>query len=89
MYFNGRGVPQDYTGAVKWYRLAVEQGDANAQTSLGAMYVGGHGVPQDHAVAVGWYRLAADQGYAGAEKRRRTCAQQKASDTSPRSASAR
>ena len=28
MYDNGEGVPQDYAEAVKWYRLAAEQGDA-------------------------------------------------------------
>ena len=26
MYDNGEGVPQDYAEAVKWYRLAAEQG---------------------------------------------------------------
>ena len=27
-YRNGEGVPQDYKEAVKWYRLAAEQGIA-------------------------------------------------------------
>ena len=31
MYNNGDGVPQDYKEAVKWYRLAAEQGYAKAQ----------------------------------------------------------
>ncbi len=31
MYENGEGVPQDYKEAVKWYRLAAEQGQVNAQ----------------------------------------------------------
>ena len=35
MYDNGEGVPQDYAEAVKWYRLAAEQGDARAQYNLG------------------------------------------------------
>ena len=26
MYSNGEGVPQDYAEAVKWYRMAAEQG---------------------------------------------------------------
>ena len=34
MYDNGIGVPQDYKTAVKWYRLAAEQGYAYAQTNL-------------------------------------------------------
>ena len=67
MYDNGEGVPQDYAEAVKWYRLAAEQGDALAQNNLGAMYDNGEGVPQDYAEAVKWYRLAAEQGYALAQ----------------------
>ena len=62
MYANGRGVEQDDAEAVKWYRLAAEQGDADAQASLGWMYASGRGVEQDDAEAVKWYRLAAEQG---------------------------
>ena len=39
MYFNGDGVTQDYTEAVKWYTKAAEQGHAAAQTNLGLMYM--------------------------------------------------
>src|SRR5215469_9394049 len=35
MYANGKGVPQDYTEAIKWYRLAADQGYSTAQFSLG------------------------------------------------------
>jgi len=45
MYQFGRGVFQDDAEAVKWYRLAAEQGDANAQFNLGGMYEDGEGVP--------------------------------------------
>jgi TPR repeat protein len=34
MYRKGQGVPQDDKTAVKWYRLAAEQGYALAQFSL-------------------------------------------------------
>ena len=67
MYANGEGVPQDDAEAVRWYRLAAEQGNAGAQLNLGAMYSNGEGVPQDDAEAVRWYRLAAEQGNAGAQ----------------------
>jgi hypothetical protein len=67
MYDNGQGVPQDYKEAVKWYRLAADQGDAMAQFNLGLMYSGGPGVPQDYKEAAKWYRLAADQGNAIAQ----------------------
>ena len=32
MYAKGDGVPQDYAAAVKWYRMAAEQGDADARS---------------------------------------------------------
>src|SRR5258707_14697617 len=38
LYYHGRGVPQDYAEAVRWYRRAAEQGDATAQFNLGLMY---------------------------------------------------
>ncbi|WP_051141059.1 tetratricopeptide repeat protein [Azospirillum brasilense] len=64
MYERGRGVSQDDAEAVRWYRLAAEQGDATAQTNLGWMYDQGRGVPQDDAEAVRWYQRAAAQGSA-------------------------
>jgi TPR repeat protein len=49
MYDEGRGVPQDDAEAVRWYRKAAEQGDAEAQGKLGVMYANGRGVPNDDA----------------------------------------
>ena len=63
MYDNGDGVAEDDAEAVKWFRLAAEQGLANAQHNLGVMYDNGEGVPQDVAA----FRLAADQGFAEAQ----------------------
>jgi TPR repeat protein len=38
IYVDGRGgLAQDYAEAVKWYRRAAEQGNADAQTRLGVM----------------------------------------------------
>jgi TPR repeat protein len=62
VYYRGRGVPQDYNEAAKWFRRAADQRDAVAQLYLGLMHSQGLGVPQDYAEAVRWYRLAADQG---------------------------
>ena len=61
MYFNGEGVPQDFTEAEKWWLLAAEQGHAEAQADLAYMYENGLGV-QDNNEAVKWYRKAAEQG---------------------------
>ena len=63
MYANGQGVSQDFAEAVKWTRLAADQGNAWAQHNMGVIYANGWGVPEDHAEAVKWYRLAAEQGH--------------------------
>ena len=41
MYDNGEGVPQDFAGAVKWYRKAANQGHADAQYNLAMVCQGG------------------------------------------------
>jgi tetratricopeptide (TPR) repeat protein len=58
---------KDYSGAVKRYQKAADQGDALGENNLGDLYCDGNGVPQDYQVAMMWYRKAADQGYANAE----------------------
>ena len=60
-------IPEDDEEAVKWFRLAAEQGNAHAQNNLGEIYRDGTGVPQDDTEAMKWYRLAADQGLAQAQ----------------------
>ena len=67
MYAEGKGVPQDDQEAVKWFRLAAEDGNAPAQYSLGLAYEKGQGVPQDYQEAIKWYRLAATQGDSAAQ----------------------
>jgi TPR repeat protein len=61
MYNRGQGVPQDYSEAVKWYRLAAEQGDVKAQNNLGVMYANGKGVPQDIVQAYKWFSIGASK----------------------------
>ena len=58
MYANGEGVLKDAAEAVRWSRLAAEQGLASAQYNLGVMYDNGEGVLKDNAEAARWYRLA-------------------------------
>ena len=48
-------------------RVLAEQGDAEAQFTLGGMYQFGQGVAEDDAEAVRWFRRAADQGHAFAQ----------------------
>jgi TPR repeat protein len=46
----------DYAMVLRLWRPLAEQGDADAQTSLGVMYHDGLGVTHDHAEAVKWSR---------------------------------
>ena len=63
------GVKQNYNEAAKWYHLAAEQGDANAQYVLGVLYENGLGVEQSNTEAAKWYRKAAEHGDTFAAKR--------------------
>lgn len=67
MHASGQGVPQNFTEAARWYRLAAEQGVAVSQASLAGLYFEGKGVPRDVAEAIRLYRLAAEQGDASAQ----------------------
>ncbi len=58
MYYDGKGVPQDYKEAVKWFTMAAEQGHAYAQLYLGRIHYNGDGVPQDYTEAYKWVLLA-------------------------------
>jgi TPR repeat protein len=65
MYSEGIGVARSAITARDLYRQAAEQGNRDAQYSLGVLYeegAPGDGVPQDYEEAVKWYRKAAEQG---------------------------
>ena len=56
---------RDAVQAVKWYRKAADQGNADAQSNLGSIFSEGYrGVAKDLVESVKWYRKAADQGHA-------------------------
>lgn len=57
----------DYATALRLWRSLAEQGDADAQYSLGVMYNNGDGVPRDYAEAMKWHRKAADHGNGNAQ----------------------
>jgi hypothetical protein len=61
LYFEGKDVPQDFTEAVKWFRMAGDRGHIEAQYLLGSCYYLGNGVPQNNAKAIEWWRKAAKQ----------------------------
>jgi TPR repeat protein len=74
-YEQGKEVPQDYSEAVRWYRLAADQGRSNAQRRLGYMYFRGRGVPRDLIHAHMWLNLSAAQGDTIAQEGRDMVAQ--------------
>ena len=57
----------DFATALRIFRQLADQGDANAQDTLGIMYSNGQGVPKDYGEGLKWYRKAADQGHAQAQ----------------------
>ncbi len=54
-------------GKFQEYKAKAEQGDAEAQFSLGFCYDDGRGVAKDAVEAVKWYRKAAEQGHPEAQ----------------------
>jgi hypothetical protein len=62
MYAIGDGVTENDAEAVKWYRLAADQGRSDGQYILGVMYANGEGVPESKVDAYFWFNLAAAQG---------------------------
>jgi TPR repeat protein len=70
MYDNGQGVVQDDKQAVKWARLAAEQGHAKTQNNLGIMYAKGQGVVQDYVMAHMYFNIASANGHKDASVKR-------------------
>ena len=56
MYYEGRGVAQNYQQALSWYQKAANQGVAGAQYNLGLIYATGQGVAQDFQQAKAWWQ---------------------------------
>jgi TPR repeat protein len=62
-YELGQGAPRDDVEAMKWYRLAAEQGNAAAQNHV----ADGLYAAKNYTEAMKWYRRAAEQGNAEAQ----------------------
>jgi len=59
MYEHGNGVLQDYTEAIKWYKLAAAKKDSGALNNLGYLYHNGLGVKKSMKEACKYYGKAA------------------------------
>lgn len=62
LYFDGKGVPQDFEQAAEWFEKAADQGYGRAQRNLGEMYAIGQGVKKDFVQSYKWLSLCAAGG---------------------------
>src|SRR5512141_958677 len=65
LYDGGKGVPQDYAEAAKWYGRAAKQGNKAARHNLGLINDQGQ-VSKDRAEMGKWHRGVAEPGSAAA-----------------------
>jgi localization factor PodJL len=65
-YSEGRGVPQSFETAARWFERGADHGLAPAQFRLGCFYEKGQGVKKDLETARRLYLSAADRGHAKA-----------------------
>jgi uncharacterized protein len=63
MYDDGRGLPQDFSRALSWYKKAAHAGLVDAQYMVGRFYGRGRGVKQNPSAAFFWFNLAAAGGH--------------------------
>lgn len=74
VYFKGLtndssiNLPRDHTLALKWYRLAAEQGNAEAQSAVGFYYYYGHPWQTNLVEAAKWFHKAAKGGEPAAQR---------------------
>lgn len=61
LFSTGRGLPQNYYEAAKWFYRAATHGNADAQFALGMLYNKGQGVPRDYVLSYVWLNLSASQ----------------------------
>ena len=61
-YKVGRGVPQNYGQAKRWFEEAAKQGLAEAQINLGTLYLQEDAPPRSPQMALFWFSRAAEQG---------------------------
>lgn len=59
----------DYSTALKEWKPAAEQGNLDAQYSLGMLYENGQGVAKDYKQAFFWYKKVADHGNPNAQSK--------------------
>ena len=62
-YLTGRGVKRDYTEALRWFRIAAEDGSGEAEYYLANCYYKGIGVEKDYKRALDYFLKAKNHYY--------------------------
>jgi len=62
IFYEGKGVEQNYRKALYWYKQAAEQEHAKANAQIGLMYCKGEGVLKSLKKAVPYVQMAFDNG---------------------------
>ena len=68
MYYEGKGLDQDFEKAFQWFKRSADQGYAPSQYKLAYMYENNELIQKDFQEAFRWYEKAAEQGYAQAQQ---------------------
>lgn len=63
MHASGDGTPASWPEALKYYKLAAENGYVDAQFKLALMSFKGDGIPTDYDASVRYYEMAAKQNH--------------------------
>ncbi|MFM2444751.1 MAG: hypothetical protein RJB09_1937 [Pseudomonadota bacterium] len=66
IYRDGSGIRKNTAEAARWYKLAADRGDPQAQFHLAAAALRGEGIAEDRSLAKGLLQKAAAKGHAGA-----------------------
>jgi TPR repeat protein len=62
LYFDGKGVPENYMCALKWFLKSAEQNNIDiTATSIGELFENGYGVPLNKGKALEWYYHGEDK----------------------------
>lgn len=69
-YMEGKGIEKNEEEALKWYRKAAEQGDADSEYAIGQYY---EYDGNDIKLAIEWYKKAAEQGHVDAQMKMKNC----------------
>lgn len=68
MYCTGKGGRLSYPKAIKYLKIAAQQGFSDAHIFLGHMYMRGQGVNRDYKKALSWWQKADKLGHPAARK---------------------